>query len=177
MVWGTGKHFLTYVLHLHFNKNYSKEFNIVTEFILPMKLPRPINMCPNVSCSNTLLAMYLSDAFLIQNVLKQVDDLSHFFPLFFRICYSEGPGKWGIEIGGGQQFLVCAVGDKLLGENTNAVKRNTESPVYSGVEVNTEKSIYIYIYIYMSMSRLQNDIQNRTITEENELFENVAQFK
>lgn len=77
-----GKRFLMYVLHLHFNKDYLKEFNIVTEFIIPMKLLRLINMCLNVLCSNTLLAMYLSDAFPIQNVLKQVDDLSLFLSTF-----------------------------------------------------------------------------------------------
>jgi hypothetical protein len=82
MIWGSGKHFLTYILRLYFNKNHSKEVSIITEFIIPMKLLRLIMMCLNVSCSNTLIAMYLSDAFPIQNVLKQADDLSLFLSTF-----------------------------------------------------------------------------------------------
>jgi len=50
--------------------------NIVTEFGMPLKLVRLINMCSNETYSKARIGKNLSDAFLIQNGLKQGDALS-----------------------------------------------------------------------------------------------------
>jgi ribosomal protein S3AE len=54
-------------------------FNILIEFGLEIKLVRLIKMCLNGTYSNVRINKHLSDAFPIQNALKQGDDLSHCF--------------------------------------------------------------------------------------------------
>lgn len=65
-------------------------YNIAIEH-MPMKLDRLIKMCLNKIYSEVHISKYLSDAFSIQNGLKQ-DVLS---PLFFKFGseYTNGKGK------------------------------------------------------------------------------------
>jgi hypothetical protein len=61
-----------------------------------------------------------------------------------------------------------------LGENINAIKRNTPAVLEAekvGLEVNTEETKY------MVMSHHQNAGQNHNLLIANEPFENVTKFK
>jgi hypothetical protein len=63
----------------------------------------------------------------------------------------------------------------LLGDNTDTIKKNTETLIGAskeiGLEVNAEKTKY------MLLSRHQNAGQNHNIKIGDRSFENVAQFK
>jgi ribosomal protein S2 len=63
----------------------------------------------------------------------------------------------------------------LLGDNTDTIKKNTETLIDAskevGLEVNAEKTKY------MLLSRPQNAGQNNNIKIGNRSFENVVQFK
>jgi hypothetical protein len=63
----------------------------------------------------------------------------------------------------------------LLGDNIEAVKKNTQTLIYASnefrLEVNTEERKY------MLLSRHQNAGQNYDIKSENRRFENVAHFR
>jgi uncharacterized membrane protein YagU involved in acid resistance len=54
-------------------------YNILIEFVVPLKLVRLINMCLNETSSKVRIGKHLSDNFLVQKSLKQGDALS---PLF-----------------------------------------------------------------------------------------------
>jgi hypothetical protein len=73
------------------------------------------------------------------------------------------------------QLLVYADDVNLLGNNTNAIKRNTETVIDAskvvGVEVNAEKTKCSLL------SRHQNAGQNHDIKRANRSFENVAQSR
>jgi hypothetical protein len=56
-------------------------YNIIIEFMLPIKLVGMIKMCLNQKYSKVHICNYLSDNFPIQNGLKQWDVLS---PLLFN---------------------------------------------------------------------------------------------
>jgi hypothetical protein len=58
-------------------------YNILTEFSIPMMLARLIKICLNVTYNKVCIGKHLSDAFPIQNCLKQGDILS---PLFFNFA-------------------------------------------------------------------------------------------
>jgi hypothetical protein len=64
-------------------------YNILIEFGIPTKLIRLIKMCLNETYSKACIGKYLSDAFLVQNALKNEMLYHH----CFRICHEEGPGK------------------------------------------------------------------------------------
>jgi hypothetical protein len=70
--------------------------NILIESGISVKLVRLIKMCLNESYGKVHKGKILSDAFPIQNGLKQGDALSPLlFKLCFRTCYPEGPRKLG----------------------------------------------------------------------------------
>jgi len=58
-------------------------YNILIEFGIPMKLVRPIKMCPNETYYRVRVGKHLSDMFGIRNGLKQGDALS---PLLFNFA-------------------------------------------------------------------------------------------
>jgi sorting nexin-29 len=75
-----------YQLFIDFKKAYDSVrrevlYNILIEFGVPMKLVRLIKMCLNETYGNVRIGKHLSDSFLIQNILKQGNDLS---PLLFN---------------------------------------------------------------------------------------------
>jgi hypothetical protein len=63
----------------------------------------------------------------------------------------------------------------VLGDNTDAIKKNTETLIdankEAGLEINIEKTKCMLLYNY------QNAGQNHDIKTANRLFENVSQFK
>jgi hypothetical protein len=82
----------------------------------------------------------------------------------------EGPGKPG----GMHQLLVYADDVNLLGDNTDTIKKNTQTLFHAskevGLEVNTAKTKYVLL------SRHQNAGQDLYIKIGDRCFENVAQF-
>jgi hypothetical protein len=80
-----------------------------------------------------------------------------------------------LKLNGVHQLLVYAHEVDLLSDNIAAIKKNTETLTDAskevGLEVNTEKTIY------MLLSHHQNTAQNHNIKTANRCFENVTQFK
>jgi hypothetical protein len=74
-----------------------------------------------------------------------------------------------------QMLSVSADDMNLLGDNIDAIKKNTQTLIDAnkevGLEVNTEKTKY------MLLSHHQNAGQNRDIKIANRCFENVVQFR
>jgi hypothetical protein len=72
---------VTYLTFYIISTLHEGKYNILLEFGVPKKLVRLIKMCLNATLSKIRVGKYLSDTFLIQNGLKQEDDLS---PLLFN---------------------------------------------------------------------------------------------
>jgi hypothetical protein len=81
----------------------------------------------------------------------------------------------GLKLNGTRQLLAYADDLNLLGDNIDAIKKDTEALIdvtkEVGLEINVEKTKY------MLLSREQNMRQNRDIKIANRSFENVPQFK
>ena len=58
-------------------------YNIITEFDIPMKVVRLINMCLEETYSRVRVGKHLNDMFPIKNGLKQGEALT---PLFFNFA-------------------------------------------------------------------------------------------
>jgi hypothetical protein len=133
-------------------------------------------MCLNETYIKVHIGKYLSDNCPIQNGLKQ-DALS---PLLFNFALEYSIRKVvenqvGQKLNGTQQLQVYADDVNLLGDNTDTIKKNTETLIDAskevGLQVNTEKTKY------MLLSCHQNSGQNQDIKTANKRFENVAQFR
>jgi hypothetical protein len=81
----------------------------------------------------------------------------------------------GLKLNGTHQLLAYADNVNLLGDNTDTLKKNTESFIDASKEVGLE--VKAGNTKYMLLSRHQTLGQNHDIKIANKCFENVAQFK
>jgi hypothetical protein len=112
-------------------------YNIHIEFGLPMKLVTLIKMCLNEIDSKVCIGKHLSDSFPIQNGLKQGDPLSP-LPFNFALEYAirkVQENQVGLKLNGTHQLLAYADDVNLLGDNTEAIKKNTETSIDASKEV------------------------------------------
>jgi hypothetical protein len=81
----------------------------------------------------------------------------------------------GQKLNGTHQLLVYADDVNLLGDNTDAIKKNMETLIDAskevGLEVNTEETKFMLLF------RHQNSGQNYDIKTADICFENVAKFR
>jgi ABC-type siderophore export system fused ATPase/permease subunit len=80
-----------------------------------------------------------------------------------------------LKLNGTHQLLAYADDVNLLRDNTDTIKKNTETLIDASKEVSLE--INVEKTKYMLLSRHQNVGQNRNIKIANISFENVSQFK
>jgi hypothetical protein len=116
-------------------------------------------MCLNETCSKVRIGKHFSDSFLIQNGLKQGDALS---PLLFNSALEYAIRSVQVN------QLAYADDVNLLGDNTDNIKKNTETITDAskdiGLQINVEKTKY------MLLSRHQNASRNRDIKIANRSF-------
>jgi hypothetical protein len=77
-------------LFVDFKKDYNSVntdviYNILIEFSAPMKLVRLFKMCLNETCSKIHIGKHMSDAYAIQNGLKQSSPLLFNLALVYAI--------------------------------------------------------------------------------------------
>jgi hypothetical protein len=119
----------------------------------------------------------LSDNVPVKNGLQQGDALS---PLLVNFVLEHAirkvqENRLGLKLNGAHQLLVYADDMNLLEDNTDTIKKNTETFIdtskENGLEVNAEKTKY------MLLSRHQNAGQNHEIKKANTAFENSSKSR
>jgi hypothetical protein len=113
------------------------------------------------------------DNYPIQNGLKKEYEPLQLL-LNFDLEYAirkDKENQVGLKLNGTHKLLVCADDLNLLGDNIDTTKKNTESLIEVGLEINEEKIEYTLLFCH------QNAEQNHDIKIANRCFENVAEFK
>ena len=132
-------------------------YNILIEFVIPMKLVRLKKMCLNETDGRVRVGKHLSDMFPINNSLQQGDSL---WPLLFTFAL-EYAIRWvqinqdGLKLKGTHQLLAYAdIVNTYIRRKRTHCKENTEALVVASkenvLEVNADKTMYMF------MSRDQN---------------------
>jgi len=121
-------------------------FNILIEFVIPMKLVRLIKMGVNETYISVKVGKHLSDMFPIRNGLEQEDA---FMPLFFNFALEYSIRRFqinqnGLKLNGTHQLLVYADNVNIIGRSAHTTEKKTKAFVVTskeiGLEVNSDKT-------------------------------------
>ena len=121
-------------------------FNILSEFVVPMKLVRLIKMCVNETYISVEVGKLLSDTFPVRNGLEQEDAL---LPLLFNFALEYSIRRFqinqnGLKLNGTHQFLVNADDVNIMVRSAHTMEKNTEALVVTskeiGLEVNSDRT-------------------------------------
>jgi hypothetical protein len=134
-------------------------------------------MCLDETYSKVCIGKHLSDSFLIQNGLKQVDAPS---PLTFNFALENAfrkvqENQVGLKLNGTHQLLAYVDDVNLLVGNIDTIKKNIETLIDASKEVCLEINLEKTKYMLLSHQRNVGQNQDRRIA--NRSFENMLQLK